>query len=94
MNRLIPLAIAACIATSPVAAEDCGQLMSIDAYLESEWGETRTGVGMTGDPADLVALYVNPVTDTWTIVRTDARGNACMILAGSGWEFWVRRANL
>lgn len=88
MNRFIPTLLAACAAASPVIASgECGNVALIDEYLKSKFGEAPAGFGFLGGTPDLMALYANGKTDTWSFVRVDKAGKACVVASGSGWSF-------
>lgn len=79
--------MAALLAMShPAAAQTmCGPRATIVAQLESKYGEARIGSGLAGSAA-VIEFFVSGETGSWTILRTDAWGLSCMLMAGDGWQ--------
>ena len=62
----------------------CDSHSAVIAKLESEYRETRAGVGLASN-GTVAQLYVSE-NGSWTMLLTNARGVACLIAAGQGWE--------
>ncbi|MDR5655234.1 hypothetical protein [Ruixingdingia sedimenti] len=65
-----------------VMAQPCAPAETVFAQLQDGYGEILTGSGVVGDVP--ILLFVNPDTNTWTIVAT-ADGRGCPLLAGEAW---------
>lgn len=87
------LALVALVAASPASAQmQCGGYADAVAHLSSEYGESLAVRGMDG-AGDVVEMFANPDTGTWTalIVRPD--GTACMVAAGGDFEYHKPKPN-
>lgn len=86
MRLQIAAALAAIHAAWPAAAQaPCAPHADVLAFLHESWSEGRIGMGL-GNNGRVVELFVSEATGTWTIVATDAEGQACLLAAGQGWE--------
>lgn len=68
------------------ATESCFPRISYTIMLADTLGQTKlaSGVEIRGN---LMEIYVNPKSGTWTLVLILPRGLACEI--GNGIEFWI-----
>ncbi|MDJ0686441.1 MAG: hypothetical protein QNJ84_17280 [Alphaproteobacteria bacterium] len=62
----------------------CDSHSAVIEKLENTYRETRAGVGLASNGA-VAQLYVSE-SGSWTMLLTNARGVACLIAAGQGWE--------
>ncbi len=62
----------------------CDSHSAVIEKLENTYRETRAGVGLASNGA-VAQLYVSE-NGSWTMLLTNARGVACLIAAGQGWE--------
>lgn len=70
---------------APVAAQaGCGHHAAIVANLERVYGESRRGVGLAG-PNTLFELWTDPKDGSWTIIRMNPGGWACVFAMGESW---------
>ena len=74
------MAAAAASAQAP-AERPCYTVDSLQAFLAARYGEAIAfnGRGTTGET---VTLFAGPA-GTWTLVRVDGAGTACLIAAGT-----------
>ena len=80
------LCIASLLTAQPVDAQSrCGPRANVIETLESRYQEQRIGVGVAGNQAAVVELFVSEA-GTWTIIVTRTSGVSCMVSAGQGWE--------
>ncbi len=88
MIRALALA-AALIALSgaPVAAQlACGERAGVVAKLEGTYGETRRGGGLVGS-WEIVEVWASCKPPyTWTILKTNPNGWACVMAVGESWR--------
>jgi hypothetical protein len=87
------LAITAIMAATPAFAQmQCGGYADAVAHLSSEYGESLAVQGVDG-AGNVVAMFANPDTGTWTalIVRPD--GTACMVSSGGAFEYHKPKPN-
>jgi hypothetical protein len=87
------LALVALVAATPAVGQmQCGGYADAVAHLSSEYGESLTMQGMDG-AGNVVAMFANPDTGTWTalIVRPD--GTACMAASGGAFEYHKPKPN-
>jgi len=64
-------------------AASCGERDNIIAQLDSEYGETRRGIGLSGGV--ILEIWASDTTGTFTILSTTPNGFACVIAAGEDW---------
>jgi hypothetical protein len=55
------------------------------AELLRSYGETRVGLGITGN-GDVIEILASEGGESWTIILTMPNGVTCMIAAGNSWE--------
>lgn len=67
-------------------AVSCYPFEEYGAGLKTHYGEEKVAHGQAS-AGSAVVLFVNPYTQTWTlVVRPADRPLACPVLAGEGWE--------
>ena len=62
----------------------CGTYDSVVSRLAERYGEARQGRGLSN--GFVIELFASEETGTWTVLRTDVRGIACLLGAGDNWE--------
>jgi hypothetical protein len=83
--------IAAChiLAAIPAQAQQrpCAPVQVMQESLASEYGETPAFIAAAGEAGDLaVATFINPKTNSFSILVVRPDGIACMIAAGEHWR--------
>jgi len=63
----------------------CGDRDEMVSRLSTVYGEHRVGMGLSG-PQIMFELFRNPVSRTWTILRTAPNGTSCFVVSGFSWE--------
>jgi len=53
--------------------------------LVSQYGEARAATGMVGEQ-QLMELWANPSSGSWTVILTTAQGIACVVATGNDFE--------
>lgn len=61
----------------------CAQHGTMVENLADKYGEQKTSAGLTGQ--QVMEVYANPETGTWTVLMVNAEGLACMVAAGTIW---------
>ena len=77
----VPLLFGLPMATA--SAQDaavCAERAQVTASLIRQWGELPAVVGRT--PTQVMEVWLNPETGTWTLVITSANGVSCINAAG------------
>lgn len=67
------------------AAPQCAPRDRVTTILADTYGETRSGIGLNGSD-QVMELFTNPATGSWTILITLPAGAACLIVSGTGYE--------
>lgn len=77
------LTIAALVASSPAIAQEC--IPTVDAYisLSQNYGEKRVLITVLPD-GRIVETWINPDTETWSMMITLPNGLSCGIGSGIG----------
>lgn len=78
---LTPLLV---VPTGTSAQMSCGERNTIIARLESKWGEHFVGGGMQS-ASSIFEVWISAEKGTWTILKTNANGTACVMAAGTNW---------
>ena len=88
MIRSSLLAIVAAVvmlgATPTSAQTVCGDRSKMVGYLDRDYQESRSGLGLASNGA-VVELYTAK-TGTWTMLMTAPDGRTCVMGSGEGWE--------
>lgn len=88
MIRSSLLAIVAAVvllgATPTSAQVKCGDRSKMIGYLDKDYQESRSGLGLASNGA-VVELYTAK-TGTWTMLITRPGGSTCVIGSGENWE--------
>lgn len=85
--RLLPALFALLVVHGlPASAQSgCAERDGLTEYLSSEFGETLNSGGLR-DAASLYEVWVSDTTGTWTILKTNADGTACIVASGTHWR--------
>ena len=82
---LVPVVISALFIPVPAAAEreGCAPFTTADSNLQRTHGEYQVFIGVT-QRGDLLTIYLNSETETWTAIAVHPQGNmACALDAGT-----------
>lgn len=88
MHRWMRAASAALLlpaACTPAQAAQCGKRADLIKGFEQQFGEKRSGIGLTSN-GQVFELYVAPNGTSWTILSTRVDGLACIVAVGRSWE--------
>ena len=86
------LAYAALLCIVPFCAHAmCWQAESDDAPVDQDWDQVITHAGNT-TAGELIRIYQNKETGTWSITVTTPAGVECLISTGQGWRSLTRIA--
>lgn len=66
-----------------LVAAACAQHGTMTENLDDRYGETKQAAGLAGQ--QVMEVYSNPETGTWTVLMVNASGLACMVAAGTVW---------
>ena len=67
------------------ATPQCAPRDQILPVLHQKYGETRHGIGLIGS-AQVMEIFTNPETGTWTITASLPDGLMCMVASGEHFE--------
>lgn len=86
------LILAALVAATPAAAQEC--IGTADAYasLTTTYGEQRISTALMPD-GRIIELWVNPSTQTWSMMVTAPNGVSCGLASGVGFETFPLKPN-
>ena len=70
--------------TGAYAQQACGERDAIIARLEAKWGEHFVGGGLQ-NASSIFEVWISAEKGTWTILKTNANGTACVMAAGTNW---------
>ena len=79
----VALVAAFFVATPVQAAMFCGDRSKIISFLDRDFQESRSGLGLANNGA-VIELYTAK-TGTWTMRATNPSGKTCVIGSGEGW---------
>jgi hypothetical protein len=85
MFKVISTAILICAGTGAWAGS-CAPRDYVTGNLAGKYGEARQGIGLT--ETQIVEIFANEETGTWTIFVTLPNGLACVVASGTAFE-WV-----
>jgi len=90
MKRLIALGLGfgAVITALPAHAGDCALRTQVVDRLMNDYSEQLTAGGLHGavETAGVIEVWASPETGTFTVMRTDAAGQSCILATGTGWQ--------
>lgn len=84
MKRILFAAIAAWIAM-PAAAQNCAPRDVVIKNLAEKYGETRQVIGLDGR-GNVMEVFGNVDSGSWTLTVTSPNGQVCMVAAGQQFE--------
>ena len=84
MTRALTIALFVIFATPATAKTICGDRSKMIGYLDRDYQEAQTGLGLASNGA-VVELYTAK-TGTWTMLITSPDGKTCVVGSGEGWE--------
>ena len=67
-------------------SSQCAPRADVLQALGSKYGEARRAIGIAGQ-TNVMELFANPETGTWTITATAPNGSMCLLASGSNLEF-------
>jgi hypothetical protein len=83
--KLTTLALAFVASCSPAYAQErCLPTEQGYSLLTEQYKEQRLFIGNTGTA--LIEVWVNPETETWSLVETRPDGISCLAASGTGFE--------
>lgn len=68
-----------------LAAPQCGPRDQVLPVLQQKYGEARVGMGLVGT-AQVMEVFANPETGTWTITASLPDGVMCLVASGEHFE--------
>lgn len=71
--------------TAQAQGRTCGDRTAIVERLETGFGESRTGAGLSTQNG-IVEVFASEETGTWTIILTLPTGQSCLVAAGNSWQ--------
>lgn len=80
------------LSSTPAIAQQCASTQAVIETL-SKYGEQRVFVGQMSSE-QVVEVWANPQTQTWTTVVTSATGVSCLMAAGEGFNSFPFPPNL
>ena len=84
----LALVFGAAGAAPPVHAQDqsfCAPRDQIAEKLTTDYGEALTAAGLQSS-SQLVEVWSDPATGTWTIFVTSPTGMSCVVASGENWH--------
>lgn len=87
MKRTIHI-LAAALAlytNAAMAQQQCGPRAELADVLADRYGETAQAMGISA-AGNLVDIFANEDTGTWTIVATGPEGVSCSLADGDSWS--------
>jgi hypothetical protein len=90
MRRTIAAVLLLSTATPALAQEGqqqrpCAPLDQVEAYLASEYQETRVGQGVMANGRAMLMLYASP-SGTWTALMVNPEKIACQVADGTDYQ--------
>lgn len=83
---------AVCFGFPAKAQMQCGGYADAVAFLSERYGEALTVQGIDG-AGNVIAMFANPDTGTWTALIVYPDGNACMASSGQAFEYHKPKPN-
>lgn len=74
--------IAAGVPSLAAAQSNCQSVPIVLQMIESKFGETAVGHGLTSDGQSLHSFYRNEKTGTWSMIVRYTNGVACILASG------------
>jgi hypothetical protein len=63
----------------------CGEYRQLRAMLAERFGEEPTSAGLA-ENGTIMQVFASATAATWTMVKVDATGRACVFAVGRHWE--------
>ena len=84
---LVAMTLGLAVAAAPEAEAQsrCGAREKIVAHLAAKYGEQQRSVGIQGG-GEVIEIYTNADSGTWTIILTNTRGMSCLMAAGEAFQ--------
>jgi len=82
---LMRTALVAALCAGPVAAQQCAPRSDFEVELADRFGEIRQTAAL-GSVGQLIEVWVNLETRTWTATLTDQNGLTCIVSYGTNWQ--------
>lgn len=90
---MLRLALVSLLIGSPAFAQmQCGGYADAVAHLSERYGESLTMQGVDGG-GNVIAMFANPDTGTWTALIVYPDGTACMASSGQAFEYHKPKPN-
>ena len=88
--RALILAAGVILAALPAVAQQmsmmCLARADVVARLAETYGEVQQFMALSNGPGDMVEMFGNPETGSWTLLLTSPQGVSCLMAAGAMWE--------
>ena len=85
---LAPINLTAHADRAPGAAAEapvCGEYRELRSMLADRFGEAPTSAGLA-ENGSIIEVFASAGADTWTLVKVEASGQACVFAVGRHWE--------
>ena len=82
--KILLLAASFCLLPLAAAAQ-CWPTVSSERMFKEKWNETLMELGVS-ENGEVVRLYRNLETDTWSLTIVFPNGMECPMSAGKGWK--------
>ncbi len=79
------MVIAVGLMATGVRAQVCVAREGLVKVLAERYGEHEVGRGLAAS-GQLIELFRNSRTETWTLVLSDQSGRSCVLFAGRAWQ--------
>lgn len=80
---LLSAALTTVVTTAAAQQSNCASYDVVISVLEADYGEEPLFAGMSLPNTDLIQLFINPDTGTWTAIATDlVTGMTCVVSSG------------
>lgn len=81
MKAVVTALLLASCAPAHAEITQCGAYDAVVAGLGERYGENRRMAGLMG-PSEMLEVYANDETGTWTVITVTPDGQACLRAAG------------
>ena len=75
-----------CLATAAAAQQNCAPHDVVMINLAERYGETRQGMGLVSPSSNVMEIWANLETGSWTLTATTAGGPTCLVASGEGYQ--------
>ena len=83
---MIRAVIVLCLMASPIHAQpaQCAERAGVVEALKAKYGEVQVMMGKQDGGSDaIVEIFSNPITGTWTVLRSNMAGVTCLLASGT-----------